>query len=229
VISCRHLSKVFRPYGRPYGRKPGGRVVALDDIDLQVDEGDFLAVVGPSGSGKTTLLTILGGLIRQTAGEVIVSGTPLAELPTSHRAAFRARTIGFVFQLFHLVPYLTALENVLLAGYVLPSPDVGNQERAEELLAAMGLGDRLDHTPGELSAGEKQRVALARALFNDPPILLADEPTGNLDPERSHDVLDHLKRIHEAGKTVVLVTHSPELAQVAQRAVTLRAGKLTED
>jgi len=221
VISCRHLSKVFQ--------KPGGRVVALDDIDLQVDEGDFLAVVGPSGSGKTTLLMTLGGLIRPTGGEVIVSGTPVAELPASHRAAFRARTIGFVFQLFHLVPYLTALENVLLAGYVLSSPDVGNRERAEDLLAAMGLGDRLDHIPGELSAGEKQRVALARALFNDAPILLADEPTGNLDPERSHDVLDHLKRIHEAGKTIILVTHSPELAQVAQRAVTLRAGKLTED
>ena len=227
VISCECLSKVFE--------KRDGRVVALSDIDLRVDEGEFLSVVGPSGSGKSTLLMILGGLIRPTSGAVTVAGTSLADLRPAELSAFRARTVGFVFQLFHLVPYLTSVENVLLAAYSGRSGSAdpstllrtSDSTRAEELLTSMGLGDRLTHTPGELSAGEKQRVALARALFSDPPLLLADEPTGNLDPERGQVVLDHLAKIHQEGKTVVLVTHSPEVAGVAQRTVTLRAGKLT--
>lgn len=219
MISCEHLSKVFE--------KRDGRVVALSDIDLRVDEGEFLSVVGPSGSGKSTLLMILGGLIRPTSGAVTVAGTSLADLRPAELSAFRARTVGFVFQLFHLVPYLTSVENVLLAAYSGRSGSADDSARAEELLTSMGLGDRLTHTPGELSAGEKQRVALARALFSDPPLLLADEPTGNLDPERGRVVLDHLAKIHQEGKTVVLVTHSPEVAGVAQRTVTLRAGELT--
>jgi len=221
------LSKVFE--------KRDGRVVALSNVDLRVDEGEFLSVVGPSGSGKSTLLMILGGLIRPTSGAVTVAGTSLADLRPAELSAFRARTVGFVFQLFHLVPYLTSVENVLLAAYSARSGSAdpstllrtSDRTRAEELLTSMGLGDRLTHTPGELSAGEKQRVALARALFSDPPLLLADEPTGNLDPERGRVVLDHLAKIHQEGKTVVLVTHSPEVAGVAQRTVTLSAGKLT--
>lgn len=219
MISCEHLSKVFE--------KRDGRVVALSNVDLRVDEGEFLSVVGPSGSGKSTLLMILGGLIRPTSGAVTVAGTSLADLHPAELSAFRARTVGFVFQLFHLVPYLTSVENVLLAAYSGRSGSADDSTRAEELLTSMGLGDRLTHTPGELSAGEKQRVALARALFSDPPLLLADEPTGNLDPERGRVVLDHLAKIHQEGKTVVLVTHSPEVAGVAQRTVTLSAGKLT--
>ncbi len=221
MISCEHLSKVFE--------KRDGRVVALSNVDLRVDEGEFLSVVGPSGSGKSTLLMILGGLIRPTSGVVTVAGTSLADLRPAELSAFRARTVGFVFQLFHLVPYLTSVENVLLAAYSGRSGSADDRTRAEELLASMGLGDRLTHTPGELSAGEKQRVALARALFSDPPLLLADEPTGNLDPERGRVVLDHLAKIHQEGKTVVLVSHSPEVAGVAQRTVTLRAGRLTND
>ena len=227
MISCEHLSKVFE--------KRDGRVVALSNVDLRVDEGEFLSVVGPSGSGKSTLLMILGGLIRPTSGAVTVAGTSLADLRPAELSAFRARTVGFVFQLFHLVPYLTSVENVLLAAYSGRSGSAdpstllrtSDSTRAEELLTSMGLGDRLTHTPGELSAGEKQRVALARALFSDPPLLLADEPTGNLDPERGRVVLDHLAKIHQEGKTVVLVSHSPEVAGVAQRTVTLRAGHLT--
>ncbi len=221
MIQCEHLTKVFKKRGR--------EVVALDDVGLGVEEGEFLSIVGPSGSGKSTLLMTLGGLIHPTSGEVTVAGTPLGELRLAELSAFRARTVGFVFQLFHLVPYLTAVENVLLAAYSARSGGADDGSRAEELLASMGLGDRLTHTPGELSAGEKQRVALARALFNDPPLVLADEPTGNLDPERSTVVLDHLRRIHEEGKTVLLVTHSPEVARFAQRTVTLRAGHLTND
>ncbi len=219
MISCEHLSKVFE--------KRDGRVVALSNVDLRVDEGEFLSVVGPSGSGKSTLLMILGGLIRPTSGAVTVAGTSLAGLRPAELSAFRARTVGFVFQLFHLVPYLTSVENVLLAAYSGRSGGADDSTRAEELLTSMGLGDRLTHTPGELSAGEKQRVALARALFSDPPLLLADEPTGNLDPERGRVVLDHLAKIHQEGKTVVLVSHSPEVAGVAQRTVSLRAGELT--
>jgi len=220
VIACEHLSKVFE--------KRDGRVVALSDVDLHVEEGEFLSILGPSGSGKSTLLMILGGLIRPTSGRVTVGGTSLADLRPAELCAFRARTAGFVFQLFHLVPYLTSVENVLLAAYSARSGSADDRTRAEELLASMGLGERLTHTPGELSAGEKQRVALARALFNDPPLLLADEPTGNLDPERGQLVLDHLARIHEERRTIVLVTHSPEVARAAQRTATLTAGKLTE-
>ena len=221
MIQCEHLTKAFKKRGR--------EVVALDDVGLGVGRGEFLSIVGPSGSGKSTLLMTLGGLIHPTSGEVTVAGTSLGELRLAELSAFRARTVGFVFQLFHLVPYLTAVENVLLAAYSARSDSADDRNRAGELLASMGLGDRLTHTPGELSAGEKQRVALARALFNDPPLVLADEPTGNLDPERSTVVLDHLKRIHEEGKTVLLVTHSPDVARAAQRTVTLRAGHLTND
>ena len=221
MIQCEHLTKAFKKRGR--------EVVALDDVGLGVERGEFLSIVGPSGSGKSTLLMTLGGLIHPTSGEVTVAGTSLGELRLAELSAFRARTVGFVFQLFHLVPYLTAVENVLLAAYSARSDSADDRNRAGDLLASMGLGDRLSHTPGELSAGEKQRVALARALFNDPPLVLADEPTGNLDPERSRVVLDHLKRIHEEGKTVLLVTHSPDVARAAQRTVTLRAGHLTND
>ena len=221
MIQCEHLTKVFE--------KRGGAVVALDDVRLSVEEGEFLSIVGPSGSGKSTLLMALGGLIHPTSGELTVAGTALGELRPAELSAFRARTVGFVFQLFHLVSYLTAVDNVLLAAYSARSVGADDRSRAEELLASMGLGRRLTHTPGELSAGEKQRVALARALFNDPPLLLADEPTGNLDPERGKVVLDHLESIHREGKTVLLVTHSPEVAHVAQRTVTLRGGHLTSD
>ena len=218
MIRCQGLTKVYEKAGR--------RVAALDSVDFEVAEGEFVAVVGPSGSGKSTLLMTVGGLIRPTSGEVTVADTPLADLSPSELAAFRAGTVGFVFQLFHLVPYLTSIENVLLAGYATGADGGSDGERAEELLASMGLGDRLEHTPGELSAGERQRVALARALFNDPPLVLADEPTGNLDLERGKEVLDSLTTIHREGKTVVLVTHSPQVAQVAERTLTLRAGKL---
>lgn len=218
MIRCQGLSKVYEKGGR--------RVAALDSVDFEVAEGEFVAVVGPSGSGKSTLLMTIGGLIRPTSGEVTVADTPLADLSAAQLAAFRAGTVGFVFQLFHLVPYLTSVENVLLAGYATGADGNSDKERAEGLLVSMGLGDRLEHTPGELSAGERQRVALARALFNDPPLVLADEPTGNLDLERGKEVLDSLTTIHRERKTVVLVTHSPQVAQVAERTLTLRAGKL---
>ena len=253
VIRCHGLRKVYRSRGR--------ETAALDGIDLTVERGEFLAVVGPSGSGKSTLLMTLGGLIRPTAGEVEVHGTRLDGLKPADLAEFRARTVGFVFQLFHLVPYLSATDNVLLAGFGVGGSFQGNgaegrcatrgaflaplsqrlgrlwrpttpwssRERAEELLRSLNLEDRLSHRASELSAGEQQRVAIARALYNDPPVLLADEPTGNLDPENGLLVLDQLRRIHAEARTVVLVTHSLDAARGADRRVILRSGKLSEE
>jgi putative ABC transport system ATP-binding protein len=220
VIRCRGLRKEYRTGGR--------RIAALDGVDLEVDAGEFLAVVGPSGSGKSTLLMVLGGLIRPTAGEVHLESTRLDGLGSSELAAFRARTVGFVFQLFHLVPYLSSTENVLLAGFSAGGTGDTDPDRAEELLRSLGLEDRLRQPAGALSAGEQQRVAIARALYNDPPLLLADEPTGNLDPDNGRVVLEHLRRIHAEGHTVILVTHSPEVARSADRQVALRAGKLAD-
>ena len=183
-----------------------GSLSALDSLTLAIDEGEWVAVTGPSGSGKTTLLNILSGLDRSVVGPVRVGGVDLAGLSSRELAGYRQRTVGLVFQQFHLIPYLTALENVMLAQYVHSMTDRGE---AEEALRRVGLGERLSHLPSQLSGGEQQRVCIARALINQPPLILADEPTGNLDAVNEAIVMSLLADLHQRGHTLVLVTHDP--------------------
>jgi putative ABC transport system ATP-binding protein len=199
-------------------------VAALRPLSLEVGPGEFVAVVGPSGSGKTTLLSVLGGMLAPTAGKVRLAGMSLYDLPASGRARLRAEKIGFVFQTFNLVPYLTALENVGVPLYLAGIRPAEQRRRAVELLSRLGLGDRLGHRPAELSAGQQQRVALARTLANDPAVVLADEPTGNLDPDNRAVVLDLLDSLSREGRAVVMVTHDPAAAARAGRVLRLDAG-----
>ncbi|EMA65494.1 ABC transporter ATP-binding protein [Halorubrum kocurii] len=207
-------------------RYPGGGaepVVALDDVDFAVEPGEFVAVVGPSGSGKSTLLNVLGLLDDPTEGWRLLNGTDVTELSVAERTAARKESIGFVFQDFHLLPTLTAVENVALPTAFDPGDE---RDRAADLLARFGLGDRLDHEPSELSGGQKQRVAIARALINEPAVLLADEPTGNLDTETGESILAEFERVKEEGVAVIAVTHDPLVEEFADRVVELRDGVL---
>ena len=199
-------------------RKSGREIWALDGLSLSVSRGEFVAVRGASGSGKTTLLLTMGGMIRPTAGQVLLDGEDLYSLPARRRARLRGEKIGFVFQMFHLLGYLSVLENVRSACLV-GGRRPGGKDRAVELLEHVGLGDRLAHRPGELSAGEKQRVAMARALMRRPELILADEPTGNLDPDSASAVMSYLGEYHRDGGTVLLVTHESVAAEHAQRVV----------
>ena len=212
----------------------GRALRVLDDINLTVEPQGFVAVVGPSGSGKTTLLGLLAGLDQPTAGSVELDGHHLGLLTEDERARIRAEKVGFVFQNFQLIPTLTALENVLVPvelRRVLTRRSVGNEEqRARDLLARVGLADRTHHYPAQLSAGEQQRVALARAFANEPKVLFADEPTGNLDSETGRTVIDLLVQLNsEERTTLVLVTHDNELAGRARRVVRLSGGKIVSD
>jgi putative ABC transport system ATP-binding protein len=200
-----------------------GRVAALDGVSLAVEEGEWLVVMGPSGSGKTTLLNLLAGLARPSAGRLAVAGSELSGLGPRELARFRRETVGLVFQEFHLIPYLTALENVMLAQYVHSLTDRGE---AAEALARVGLEERLEHLPSQLSGGEKQRVCVARALINHPRLILADEPTGNLDEDNERQVLEIFTGLHRRGQTLVLVTHNPEVAALADRVVRLEHGRV---
>ena len=203
----------------------GEKVVkALDDVSVHVDPGEFVTVKGPSGCGKTTLLLAAGALLAPDAGTVEVDGSNPYQLATDPRAAFRAENIGFVFQQFHLVGYLSVLDNVLTPSLALPRADSG--DRAAELVARFGLADRADHMPGQLSTGERQRTALARAMFNEPKLILADEPTGNLDETNAHAVLSALAEFANAGGAVLLVTHDEKVTQYAHRTVRIEAGRL---
>jgi len=210
VIRLTDVSKVYRKSGR--------EIWALDGLSLSVSRGEFVAVRGASGSGKTTLLLTMGGMIRPTAGQVLLDGEDLYSLPARRRARLRGEKIGFVFQMFHLLGYLSVLENVRSACLV-GGRRPGGKDRAVELLEHVGLGDRLAHRPGELSAGEKQRVAMARALMRRPELILADEPTGNLDPDSASAVMSYLGEYHRDGGTVLLVTHESVAADHAQRVV----------
>lgn len=214
------LEQVTKVYDRAEGP-----VHALAGVDLAVERGEFVAVQGPSGCGKSTLLAIVGALSTPTSGRVVVGGRDLAELSNAQRAAFRASQIGFVFQMFHLLPYLTVLDNVALA--VVNGADA--QAAARSLLERFGLGDRLQHRPAELSAGQCQRAAVARALVNRPPLVLADEPTGNLDAASAAEVLDLFADYHASGGTVLLVTHDASAAGRAQRSVHLARGAIASE
>jgi putative ABC transport system ATP-binding protein len=207
-----------------------GRTVAgLRSVTLDISKGDFLCVVGPSGCGKSTLLLILGGMLSPTEGRVLLDGQSLYSLSSDKRANLRREKIGFLFQTFNLVPYLSALENVqiplVLAGLNGPC----QKERAAALLQQVGLADRLDHKPSELSVGQQQRVALARMLANNPEIILADEPTGNLDPDTSEQIVALLEEINKEGRTVVMVTHDPRFAVRAKKTVRLRTGSVVPE
>jgi len=198
---------------------------ALHQVSFSVEKGEWIAVMGPSGSGKSTLMNILGGLDSPTSGRVTLEGLEISQLSANELARFRAEKIGFVFQQFHLVPYLTALENVMLAQYF---HSLSDEREAAEALARVGLGDRLHHLPSQLSGGEQQRVCVARALINQPNLILADEPTGNLDEVNETLVMGLLNELHREGHTIVLVTHDPEIGRMAERRIELHHGRLTE-
>jgi putative ABC transport system ATP-binding protein len=204
----------------------GKTIMALDHVTIEIPKGDFVAIVGPSGSGKSTFLLMFGGMLSPASGSVLVDGQSLYDLNSERRAVVRREKIGFVFQTFNLVPYLTALENVQIPLFLAKLSDKEQKERASALLERIGLGDRLDHKPSELSVGQQQRVALARMLANDPPIILADEPTGNLDPETSQAILDFLQEVNKEGRTIVMVTHDMRAAGTAQRTLRLVDGAI---
>jgi putative ABC transport system ATP-binding protein len=210
-----NLSKVYRTHAGP--------VKALHGVNLKIDRGEFITVCGPSGSGKTTLLMMVAGMLRPSGGTVRFGEMNVYAMNGWELAMFRAQHIGFVFQMFHLVPYLSVLENVLVAGGVTGRRD---RRRARDLVERLGLQHRMHHRPGALSAGEKQRVAVARALWNEPRLILADEPTGNLDPENAQCVLTHLRDFQRAGGTVVVATHGTTVQELATRTIQLRDGTI---
>jgi macrolide-specific ABC efflux carrier macB len=213
VIQTVHLYKRF------------GGITALDDVNITVARGEFVAIMGSSGSGKTTLMNILTCLDTPSEGQVLLNGTDAAALDEEARRTFRARTIGLVFQQFHLLPYLTACENVMLAQYY---HSVTDKAAALAALERVGLGHRSSHLPKQLSGGEQQRVCIARALINEPEILFADEPTGNLDAENERIVLNIFAELHAQGRTIVMVTHNPDLGQQTDRIIQLQHGKIIE-
>jgi putative ABC transport system ATP-binding protein len=207
-------------------RHRGQLVTALDGADLHISKGDFLAVVGPSGSGKSTLLLMLGGMLSPSSGRVLLEGQSIYDLKSDQRARLRRKKIGFVFQTFNLVTYLSALENVQIPLYLAGLDDRAQAERATALLDRVGLADRLHHKPCELSVGQQQRVALARMLANDPAVILADEPTGNLDPETGQHVIKFFEDVNREGRTVVMVTHDPRAAERAKNTLRLTNGAI---
>jgi putative ABC transport system ATP-binding protein len=217
------LNAVTKDY--PKGR---ATVHALRGVDLEIPDGEWLAIQGPTGHGKSTLLQILGGLDRPTAGSVFFEGRDLAKLRETEMTKMRAASVGFIFQTFNLIPTLSAQENVETALVALGVSDRSRRARAAEALASVGLGDRLRHLPGELSGGQQQRVAIARALVKEPKVLLADEPTGNLDEDTRDEIIGLLEKLwQEKGLSMVVVTHDSSIARRAQRLATMKNGKLT--
>jgi putative ABC transport system ATP-binding protein len=220
LIRARGLTKAYR--------KGAVEVVPLAALDLDVPRGEFLALMGPSGSGKTTLLNLIAGIDQPTAGSLHVAGTDLGRLPRSALARWRADTVGYVFQLYHLLPVLTAWENVELPLLLHPLPAAERERRVALALELVGLSGRGDHFPRQLSGGQEQRVAIARAIVADPPLLVADEPTGDLDREAADAILGLLRRLAGLGKTVVMVTHDRRAADAADRVLHLEKGRLAE-
>ena len=219
LIQIKNITKTYQRHN--------GAINAVDNISLDIQKGSFVTITGISGSGKTTLLLILGGLLKPTSGEMVYNGSEINLHRENDLANFRSNHVGFVMQSFALVPYLTALENIMLALNVKSADKSANKKRAMEILEWVGLVDRMTHYPKELSAGQQQRVAIARALANNPDLLLADEPTGNLDPGLSEEILGILKEINQKQKTtVVMVTHSPMAAEYGDTKIQLKNGKL---
>ena len=212
LLELRGISKIY------------GELKALDNVSFRVENGEWLAIMGPSGSGKSTMMNIIGCMDKPTSGEVLLDGKDIAK--ERDLTAIRRDKIGLIFQQFHLVNYLTAVENVMVAQYYHSMPD---EKEALEALARVGLAERARHLPSQLSGGEQQRVCIARALINYPEIVLADEPTGNLDEANENIVLDIFQQLHKEGTTLIVVTHDPEVGEVAQRTVVLEYGKITRE
>ena len=214
LLEVKNISKIYGP------------LKALDNVSLSVDEGEWVAIMGPSGSGKSTMMNIIGCMDKPSLGTVILDGKDISKESDKNLTALRRDKIGLIFQQFHLVNYLNALENVMVAQYYHSMPD---QKEAMEALERVGLADRAKHLPSQLSGGEQQRVCIARALINHPEIILADEPTGNLDEANENIVLDIFQQLHKEGTTLIVVTHDPEVADVAQRTIVLEHGKLVKE
>ena len=221
VIAVKDLSKVYQ--------MGSTEVKALQTIDLDIYPNEFVALMGPSGSGKSTLMNLLGCLDTPSNGEYLLSGEQVSEMDDDELATIRNRRIGFVFQTFNLLPRLSALENVALPLVYAGLNKEARHQKAREVLDLVGLGDRVDHKPNELSGGQRQRVAVARALVNDPAIILADEPTGNLDSKTSYEIMDMFEKLHSEGNTIIIVTHEPDIAEHALRVVKLRDGLIESD
>jgi putative ABC transport system ATP-binding protein len=201
-------------------------VLALVDVDLKIEKGEFISVMGPSGSGKSTLLTILGGLNHPSRGEVVVDEIPIYKLPLERLADFRREYLGFIFQSFQLIPYLTVIENVMLPLAITEKSNREQVQMADGFLERMGLRGKERRLPDQLSGGEQERVAIARALVNSPPILLADEPTGNVDSKTGKEIMDLFKSLNQEGQTIIMVTHNPENVAFSSRTVQLLDGKI---
>ena len=214
LLELENISKIY------------GELHALDNVSMKVDNGEWVAIMGPSGSGKSTMMNIIGCMDKPTSGRVILDGVDIAHESANSLTAIRRDKIGLILQQFHLVNYLTAVENVMVSQYYHSVPD---EKEALEALDRVGLADRAKHLPSQLSGGEQQRVCIARALINCPEIVLADEPTGNLDEANENIVLDIFQQLHRDGTTLIVVTHDPEVGEVAQRTVTLEYGKIIRD
>lgn len=215
------LKDVFK-----YFRLGNSVIKAIDGVDVEINKGDFVAIVGPSGSGKSTMMNLVGALDIATKGDIFLDNINIEHLEESQLAQIRGRKIGFVFQTFNLVPTLTALENVILPMIFQRVPKAERERRARELLTRMGLGRRLGHLPAELSGGERQRVAIARALANNPDVILADEPTGNLDTKLGEEIIEMLNELSREGKTIIMVTHNLDMAKHADKIYKLKDGKI---
>ena len=214
LLKVNNISKIY------------GDLKALDNVSFEIDNGEWLAIMGPSGSGKSTLMNIIGCMDKPTIGEVLLDGKDISKLTKKELTEIRRDKIGLIFQQFHLVNYLTAVENVMVAQYYHSIPD---EKEALEALARVGLAERAKHLPSQLSGGEQQRVCIARALINHPEIILADEPTGNLDEANENIVLEIFKQLHKEGTTLIVVTHDPEVGEIARRMIRLEHGKISSD
>lgn len=220
VIQLENVTKTYQLGGES--------VLALDKIELTIQEGEFVAIVGPSGSGKSTLANIIGGMDICDSGDVIIHKTNLSKANDTILSEYRNKTIGFVFQNFNLQANYTALENVAVPLVLAKVPIKVRNQKAQECLEVVGLGDRLRHKPAEMSGGQRQRVAIARALANNPKIIIADEPTGNLDSKKSNEIIDLLKQLNKQGLTLIIITHDPDIASEAGRIISIHDGKLKE-
>ena len=204
-------------------------VRALAGVDMEINKGEFVAIVGPSGSGKSTMMNMVGALDVPTSGKIFLGGKDIAEMHESDLAQVRGKKIGFVFQSFNLIPTLTALENVALPMLFQNVDEETRLEKAAQLLAKVGLQDRASHYPNELSGGQRQRVAIARSLANDPEVILADEPTGNLDTKTGHEILELFMKLNKEGTTIILVTHDPDIAALAQKILKMKDGRIEKN
>lgn len=217
MLKVKNVSKMYK--------KKDEEVKAIDNVSLEIPSGDFVSIIGPSGSGKSSLLLMLGGMLSPSSGQVFIDGESLYDLTPNEIAVLRKKKMGFVFQTFNLIPYLSALQNVQVPLLLSGLNEKEQKEKAEYLLKKVGLEDRIEHTPSELSVGQQQRIALARMLANDPSVILADEPTGNLDPEMSQLVIKFLTDLNQEGRTIVMVTHDMKIAKQAKRSVTISKGE----